>query len=255
MNPILKEYCERVALGAAIILGSIGAVALFLAFLMAPAYAAEPPPPVLKIALVIDVDMSRDPTPDVLRAGQIISAQLGLAVQVTGQTYNHVADDTQPSYLLAKVPVDAASDVTLFLTARQLNVGAQMLRGSAIPFSAFTLAGVAVVRIENDGFDYEVIAHELGHTLGAPHDNDGACTGRSPSAGYIMQTYALSGSGTFSDCSRSEVVKYISAYTAPVKSSAAPPPPIQKSGGGSFDDTLIGFLCGVAFLAYVWRRR
>jgi hypothetical protein len=220
---------------------------LVLAFLAANTIVRADVRPRLTMAVVIDTDITQnDPTGDyamieVKRALDLLGSQAKLDVIVSARHVGeHIADHTNPTALTDAVSAFHARQaqrlgVTLFLTKRALGVGSKRYRGFTNLYGAYVTGGV-VVQMVYDGFDYQTIAHELGHALGAPHDDAGMCKGASPAAGWLMQEY-LSGSEYFSDCSLAEIAFFIGAHKAefypqpaPVQATTATP---ATGGGGS----------------------
>lgn len=264
MNSLLKDRAERLLiLTLGVLATALAFACLFLLFLLlsSAANAAEPRA-AMQIALVYDTDVSQQSARfEVDRAVGVIGRQLPLDITVYVESVAHVADDTNPSALVNAVSWYASNQtyskrvgVTVFLTKRVLGVGSQRFRGFTYLGSAYS-GGAVVIQMIGDGYDYEVIAHEIAHTLNAPHDGEGACKDEPNPFGFIMQAY-MSGSEVFSECSLREIKSFLTARSD-VFYPAPPPPPVQNLGraAGSFDDALLGFLLGVAFFAYAQRRR
>jgi hypothetical protein len=232
---------------------------------------AETPLPVLNVSVIVD-PATRDKLGETatrdwvgLMMSETAAAyaeQLGLDVRMTHLEFNHVADDTQPITLLDKLDAMRTANTllyetgaTIFFTDRRLRIGSQLYDGYAYANSVCSSFGVAVISFESGPL---TTAHELGHILGAPHDGEGECK-TTPRTGFIMQGSGISGT-RFSQCSVDLIKKTIATtpclqQAMPCAPAACTPPPVKKSGGGSFDELLIGFLLGIAFLAYVQRRR
>lgn len=99
----------------------------------------------------------------------------------------------------------AWSDVTLYLTIRQFAIGNVTSYGFASIGPLCSEDSAAVVSLQNDGLDVQVIAHEIAHTMGAPHDEEGYCKGERSSK-FIMAPRGR-GHQYFSNCSK-EILQY-----------------------------------------------
>lgn len=239
------------------------AVSLGIILMVVAATRADSSRAKMSVAIVYDIDVSKFyGRSEVDRAIETIGRQVALDVTVYNETVSAIAAHTNPPALVNSTVMYAANqtyssqvNITIFLTKRVLGIGSQRFRGFTYQGSAAN-GGALVVQLIGDGYDYQTIAHEIAHMLNAPHDDDGACKGAPNSFGFIMQAY-VSGSEVFSECSLREINAFMTGrpslfYPAP----PAPPPPVQKYGEvGSFDEILIGFLSGIAFFAYVQRRR
>lgn len=95
---------------------------------------------------------------------------------------------------------------------------ATLFSGNKNNDSALGLAWIGSA-CRTDGYDVSVVTpykmpsllstHEIGHTMGAPHDSDTSCSSQS---GHIMWPFLSSASGrTFSSCSKDSVAQTMSA--------------------------------------------
>ncbi len=95
---------------------------------------------------------------------------------------------------------------------------ATLFSGNKNSDSALGLAWIGSA-CRTDGFDVSVVTpykypsllstHEIGHTMGAPHDSDTSCASQN---GHIMWPFLSSTSGrTFSSCSKSEIAEVMAA--------------------------------------------
>ena len=174
----------------------------------------------IEIALIADSDFAADfhddPTAAMLARLNIVegifSEQLGLLILATDIRVMPPAGDpftsTDATTLLGQV--GKYREATPAVRARGL---AHLMTGKNLDG---TTAGIAYldaacgvdrgVSLSSHGYGTAVsaliIAHELGHNFGAPHDGDagGACAA-TPGTGYIMAP-VVSGFATFSQCSR-----------------------------------------------------
>lgn len=242
--------------------------------------------PRLTVSVVVDTDVADHAyTVDAVnRAAALVDADLWMRVQVVSISYGqHISASVKAETLLADVVgfrnADAGlaqSGITLFLTARVATQAGYNYAGSAYgdvsgyayAASAYTNQGGAFVTLDFGGLDYLVIAHEFGHMLGAPHDDDGPCRGQSPAAGYIMQAYAM-GPTTFSDCTTGQINGYVYSHasdfydalqhpTSNATSSLPVPQTTQPvSGGGAVSWWLSAWLLVLALWQYyraeVWK--
>lgn len=121
----------------------------------------------------------------------------------------HLSEHEHPVGVLLDVQfyraMQPTSDVTIYLTTRNLRQGETFYRGYASDGQAGALAGAAVVALMFSHTDEDAIAHEIAHTLGVPHDGNGACAREVPS-GFLMSATQIAPS--FSACS----VRVIQAY-------------------------------------------
>jgi hypothetical protein len=229
---------------------------IIVAFSIANCVASAAERPRMPIAVIIDTDLAlNDPQGntamiEVNRSLALLASQAGIDITVkVVRVGEHIADHTNPTaltdavraYYYAQGFADQGLGVALFLTQRRMAVGSKRLRGFTWIGGAYTLGG-ATVQMMYDGFDYQTIAHELAHTLNAPHDGEGACTSET-SAGIMSST--LSGSEYFTECALREMKAFIDRqptnfYPKPAAQTTTTATP-ATGGGGS----LSWWFCGV----------
>lgn len=231
---------------------------------------ALPERPRLTVAVVVDTDIA-DHTyavDAINRAVTLIEADLWMHVQILSVTFDqNISARTKAEDLLDDIVRYRTNDpmpgVTLFLTGRSTvragyNYTASAYadsRGYTYVASAYTNDGAGFVTLLYDRLDYLEIAHQLGHMLGAPHDDDGPCRSQSRASGYLMQADIV-GPDKFSDCTQGQVNDYVyaragdfyealqrSALVVAPTTSAPVTQPVQ--GGGSLGS---GFLCVLLLL-------
>lgn len=167
-------------------------------------------------------------------AAQLYRSQLGIELAVSYADISTVAAHTKPEALLDEVklyrldrPQHRAADATVLFTRRELTRGYE---GIATIGPACSASASAVVRLRADGLDGQVLAHELLHTLGVPHDHD---------AGYLMSV-SLSRNG--SDTMSADSVLTVKAaplaecMAKPVAATVPAGTPTEPSGGGGAFD-------------------
>jgi hypothetical protein len=101
--------------------------------------------------------------------------------------------------------------------------------------------------------DALIIAHEIGHVFGAPHDGAQQCAS-TPQNQFIMTPTLTTAVSSFSQCSLDEINAVIDSYSCVVPLASPPPAPTPPpatppsdngggdsggGGGGSFDPALL----------------
>lgn len=207
-----------------------------------------------EVSIVAESEDDRAAIDEAVRyATNIFDVQLGLDLVVTHLDVSHVATHTKGEALLAALqlyrienPQHRASDATVLFTRRTLTRG---FEGVATIGPACSASAAAVVVLRSDGFDGQILAHELLHTLGVPHDH---------AAGYLMSEH-LSRAG--SDYVSADTLLTVKAaplaecMTKPAASSVVPAGTSTepRGGGGAMGaETIIG-LALLAIFVYLVR--
>jgi len=252
VNPKLEEFLFRactVLLGAAI-------AAMVLLFMESAR--ADTPPPVLTISAVIDNTYvaqvgeaaARMRVDTILNNVVIIYRdQVPLQAIVTSVEIRAVRGDNRAIEKNRKRPKKDNSAVTLFFTDKELTIGSTEVYGYANIGSLCTRDAIAVISLTTDEIDLMVIAHEMAHIFGVPHDGVDECE-TTPPTGFLMQAVGFDGS-TFSQCSL-DIMRAAIRDAPCLTASPIPPSPLQKAGGGAVDWTILFVLAIFAF--YMWAR-
>lgn len=203
----------------------------------------------LEVAAIIESEADRNAMMDAVSVADTIVSPLGLDIVVTYIEVGEVAAHTHAGFLLEAVKshrVDSAlhrnADATVLFTRRDIKMGATDYTGIATVGPACSAAASAIVEMRNDGNDGAILAHELLHTLGVPHD-DGLGWVMSEGLGRHM-SYGISpdteltfrAAGT--ECLNAPAVIPPAAVQAP----AAPFSSDESSGGGGSFDWLLALL-------------
>lgn len=185
-------------------------------------------------------------------AAGIFRDQLDTELVITRRTTSTVAGHTKPEALLSEVvnyrlasTAEQGTDATVLLTGRELT---RLVQGIATVGPACSEGAAAVVSIHSDGFDGQILAHELLHTVGIPHDH---------AAGYLMsETKGRAGSDYVSPDSlatfNAAPLGCLSvAVTPSVQSSAGgvPTGTTGQGGGGAFEWWFLLVICALCFVA------
>lgn len=218
------------------VLVGIAAGLLLIAFLFDDAHAAT-----FELSVITESADDRAAADEaVSAAAAIYRAQLGVELVATVHEVSTVAGHTKAEALLDAVkqfrldrPTLRATDATVLFTRRDLARGYE---GIATTGPSCSAAASLIVRLRNDGLDGEVLAHEIAHTVGVPHD---------VMPGYLMsESLARSSAPNFSpdsvltfkaapaDCMEAPKAQASAAPSA----SAAP----VTGGGGATDAWTIG---------------
>lgn len=140
-------------------------------------------------------------------------------------------------------PQHARADITILFTNRKFtSEDGKAALGLAYVGTVSSTDAVALAAIPLNGYDYQILAHEIGHTLGAVHDGEGPCVNE-PTFGWIMAPMARA-ADQFSQCSIELMQAELKAKSVffseePLQQSPVPTPsdslqeiPSAKSGGG-----------------------
>lgn len=185
-------------------------------------------------------------------AARIFEHQFGIELAATFNDTSDVAQHTHAPTLLDAVKFyrferteHRAADATVLLTRRTLTRGYQ---GIATIGPACSASAAAVVVLRSDGYDGQILAHELLHTLGVPHDEAG---------GWLMsESASRAGSDFASDDTRLTVkaAPLAECMTKPAASSSTyVPVGTPSGGGGSFDWFFVVSLVLLVIIAYMDR--
>ena len=147
----------------------------------------------------------------------------------------NVVGHLQVGFLLSglRTTLESDADVVLLLTKHSLQYGKIPVRGYATIGALCWDWAAAVVTLEDDGNDGEIIAHELSHVIGLFHDGDNQCTAESPYS-WIMSGYTT-GNRNYSPCSLEMGRSLVRNATC---LNPAPEPqgrPLADVGGGAID--------------------
>lgn len=190
-------------------------------------------------------------------AAKLYANQFGIELAPVVSMVNDPAQHTHAGALLDAVKqfrftyqMLTATDATVFFTRRTMTRGYQ---GVATVGPVCSASAAAVVTLRDDGYDGQILAHELLHTLGVPHDLAG---------GYLMSE---SNSRAGSDYASPDTVLTVKAAPLadcmgkPAASSYSVPtgtPTASSGGGGAFDLGFVFallFLCGMVYAERVGR--
>ena len=209
----------------------------------------------------------------------IFSSQLGVELQVVsvdlgGELSGHLSATTDSSVLIdelgqlrRRTSALSATGLTHLITGRQLDGGTAGVGYNSALCSQRYAASLTMAH-SSAALDTLIIAHEIGHVFGAPHDGTGQCAS-TPVGRYIMTPTIDTSITSFSQCSLDQINAVIDSYScvvalpAPGPVSPAPPAPAPPSGndggggggggGGSLDLSLLLLL--LALQAARWRHR
>jgi hypothetical protein len=210
-----------------------------------------------EVSVIVENDADRTAANDAITyAAQLYRSQLGLDLVATVVDVNTVAGHTHAQALLDaleeyRVSHDAhrATDATVLFTRRTLTMGATEYAGLATTGPACSAAASALVELRGDGFDGQILAHELLHTLGIVHD---------AAPGYLMsKNFSRVGSDTINpddvltvkatplDC-------MVSALTPQAVPSSVGSP--SNSGGGGALDWISACILGALALLAIFSK-
>jgi len=176
---------------------------------------------------------------------------------------------TDPSALLEELgklrqqtPAIVATGLTHLLTGRELDGNTAGIAFTLALCSQRHAASLSMAH-NSAALDTLIIAHEIGHVFGAPHDGTQQCAS-TPQGQYIMTPTLSTSVTSFSQCSLDQINAVIDSYAcvvalpAPVSAPPAPPAPPPGDnggggGGGSLDPSLLLLL--LALRAACPRRR
>jgi hypothetical protein len=228
--------------------------------LLAIACSKPTPAATLEVAAIIESEADRVTMQDAIRdANTILSGQLGLDVTVTYVDVNTVAAHTHAQFLLDALKayrtgsnVHRLADATVLFTRRDIRIGGGDYLGFATIGPVCSASASAIVELWGDGREGAVLAHELLHTVGVPHDHEsgwlmsenlGAWTSVSMSPDSI-QTFRAAGGECFN--------APVAIPPAPVQTPAAPS---NAGGGGAMDWPCLLVLLVLVFVASFQSRK
>jgi hypothetical protein len=200
----------------------------------------------LEVAAIIESEADRATMLDAVRDAQAITKDaLGLDIAVKLVDISTVAGHTQAQALLDAVKqyrfdhtAHGAADATVLFTRRDVKGYA----GIATVGPACSAQASAVVAIRNDGNDGAILAHELMHTVGVPHDKANGYLMSEELSRYTSRTMSPDSVLTF----RAAGVGECMAPAAVIPPSTAKPAAPSTGGGGAFDTWVIILLTGLA---------
>jgi hypothetical protein len=200
----------------------------------------------------------------------IFSSQLGVELQIESVNLGGALSAALPATsdagtlleelgrLRQQTPALSATGLTHLITGRRLD-GASAGIAYTLSLCSSRYAASLTTAHSDAALDTMIIAHEIGHVFGAPHDGAQQCAA-TPQGQYIMTPMLNSSITSFSQCSLEEINAVIESYSCvvPVPATAPapePPPPAPAppagdgggGGGGSLDPSLLLLL--LAFLA------
>jgi len=118
--------------------------------------------------------------------------QVPLQAIVTSVEIRAVRGDNRAIEKNRKRPKKDNSAVTLFFTDKELTIGSTEVYGYANIGSLCTRDAIAVISLTTDEIDLMVIAHEMAHIFGVPHDGVDECE-TTPPTGFLMQAVGSMG--------------------------------------------------------------
>ena len=194
----------------------------------------------------------------------IFSSQVGVELQfvsvdLTGDLTAGLSATTDPSALLEELgklrqqtPALVATGLTHLFTGRDLDGGTAGIAFTLALCSQRHAASLSMAH-NSAALDTLIIAHEIGHVFGAPHDGTQQCAS-TPQGQYIMTPALTTSVTSFSQCSLDQINAVIDSYACvvalPSPSPAPPASPTQPpsddvggggtgGGGGSLDPVLL----------------
>jgi hypothetical protein len=180
----------------------------------------------------------------------IFSSQLGVELQVVsvdvgGELNARLSATTDSSVLIdelgqlrRRTPALSATGLTHLFTGRQLD-GDTAGVGYDSALCSQRYAASLTMAHSSAALDTLIIAHEIGHVFGAPHDGTGQCAS-TPLGQYIMTPTIDTSITSFSQCSLDQINAVIDSYScvvalsasAPAPPTPAPPAPPSGDNGG-----------------------
>lgn len=228
------------------LLAGIAAALLLIVFLFDSAHATT-----FELSVITESADDRAAADEaVSAAAAIYRTQLGVELVATVHEVSTVAGHTKAEALLDAVkqfrldrPALRATDATVLFTRRDMTRGSE---GIATTGPSCSAAASLIVRLRNDGLDGEILAHEIAHTVGVPHD---------AMPGYLMsESVARSSAPNFSPDS---VLTFKAAPADCMESlkaqAASTTPSATATGGGGASDvwTLGGLLLTLGIVSFV----
>lgn len=234
--------------------GMAAAIFVFISAVVLCSHNARAEPLRFEVSIVLDDAADKPAAEEAMQhAASIFRNQLSIELVTVYSEVAYVADHTNGDALLIalqsfrdKQPKHRASDATVLLTRRELT---RMYQGIASVGPACSPAAAAVVSLKADGLDGQIVAHELLHTVGVPHDS---------APGWLMsESLARNGIETASPDTISTVkaapldcMLAIEPRTASPSSGVEPHTQAQgQGGGGAFEGWFIIALLALIVIA------
>jgi hypothetical protein len=198
-----------------------------------------------EVSVIIEQESDRAAADEAVKAAAYIwRTQVGVDISAVSVTVARVAEHTKAEALLEAVSMYRLdneamlkTDATVLFTTRTLTRGYE---GIATIGPACSILSTAVVRLRSDGIDGEVLAHELLHTVGVPHDaGPGWLMSESrarTSAPSMSPDSVLTFKAAPLDCTAKIEPRAVN------QSGGAVPPASAGGGGGSFDTVWLAVL-------------
>lgn len=214
----------------------------------------------LEVSVVMESEADRAAIDEAVNdAAYLYRTQLGVELVVTHYSTSTVAEHTKGEALLdslkmyrAADPKHAAADVTVLFTRRALTRGYE---GIASGGPACSASASAIIRLRADGLDGEILAHEITHTVGVPHDRAPGWLMSESLARVSARTFSDDAVRTFKAAPLAECMATIEPRAAQTASGGVPPTKYEPAGGGgSMDWPFIVLLLAFAGFAILQQK-
>lgn len=212
----------------------------------------------LEVSAVIESEMDRATMEDAATdAAAIFKDQLGVDLVVTYTEVGSIAGHTHAYFLLDAVGAyrmdhaqHSAADATVLFTRRDIRVGTTDYIGIATTGPACSANASVVMEIRGDGYDGALLAHELLHTVGVPHDATPGWLMSESLSRVMSRTISQDAILTFRAAGLGKCVG-TTAANPPSAAGQTPPAAPSTGGGGAMDGPLFFVLL---ILLAVWRQ-